>query len=51
METIIIKFKDEAGHEYTIESDMPERFAKREAESYLYNNGIDFPVAEIISIS
>lgn len=48
---ITITFKDQFGAIHNIESDMPEKFAKREAENYCYSLGNDYPAIEIISIN
>ena len=45
-----IKFSDIAGNIYEIESDMPAKFARREAETYLYDMGIDECSVNIIEI-
>lgn len=51
METLTIIFTDQFGCQHEIESNMPEKFAKRECESYLYELGNDAPSVTIISIN
>ena len=49
MKTIII-FSDMHGNIFELDSDLPNKFAKKEAENYLYDLGYDAPVVNLISV-